>query len=181
MRVALVVLLGLGLGIAVPGASCAQSASSSDPFAVPSGPIACHERAVTAKDSAAFVFEMLDVASAQHPRQLMFAFDSAGTPRYGTVMSADLADDAHQAMEVIALRLGEHVAGGRVRAVNGEVDMTGVARDSVPGLPHGASLLNPDELARGATLARWVWARRCAAHRATPPSPSTASPAPAHP
>jgi hypothetical protein len=177
MRAALVVVLGLGLAIGLPSVLRAQSSPSRGSFDIPQGPIACHERVMSTKDSAIFMFEMIDGTSADVSRRLVFSFDSAGAPRYGMVMAADLVEGDHQRMEVVTVRLAGNVAGHRMRAINGEIDMSGSTADSVPGLPRGASLLTPDELARATALAHWVWDRRCAANRGSPPSsPSTTSP-----
>lgn len=168
MRVTVVAVLMLVLG----SAAQAQSSPASDPFAIPRGPIACHQRVVTPRDSAASIIDMIDMASAEHPRSFMFAFDSAGTPRYGMITSQDLSDSTHQTEETIAARLAERVGGGRLRAINGEVDVTRMAGDTMPSLPNGGVMLSPDEISRTTVLARWVWERRCAANRTRPASPS---------
>lgn len=177
MRLAVVVMMGLVVG----SSAQAQSPVTNDPFAIPRGPIACRERPVTSRDSAASIFDVIDVGSSERQRSFHFAFDSAGAPRYGAIMIQDGSDSTRFLEESIMVRLVGQPRGARLRGINGDVDTTGVGHDSVPGFPHGVMALTPDELSRTTVLARWVWDRRCAANRARPVVPLDTTPVPRRP
>lgn len=132
-----------------------QADPAFDFLATPVSPLTCRQLPVTVSDSAAFVFQLVEYRTPVE-RTTVFAYDSAGSPRYArTSATAVLNEQGDGWAEISAIRFAPETKGIHVRK-------RFAASVAVPDSTNGITYMTPGDLARALALGNWIWAHRCA-------------------